>query len=253
MVSHRDGALKLLALRRRFVVGGKPVSEITLAPGLKVELTEGLTLHVVEVTLPDAVLAIEGDGMPRQALLGVCSLFARPRPSLAPGYEGDADAWVWTDGERWSLRIRGEDARPLVAGDAWTLQGRAFEAVEMALQSQEPTRADTVRNGPLHLVAWYDSVEIRRVGQPPVVLGGVAARILSELAAIGGPAPWEAVAREIWRDDQSGALRRVWDVNLSRLRARLREAGMRTDLVSADGTGNVRLLLHDGDTVEDRT
>lgn len=254
MVSLRDGALHLLALRRRFAVDGRSVSEVRLAPGLVVELSEGLSLRVLDVTLPDEVLAVEGDGLPRQTLLGVCSLVAGPRPAVTPGYDHAADAWIWTDGEHWRLRARGGADRALGPGDEWTLGGDVFRAVSVALASsaQEATRAGGP--GPLHLVAWYDTVEIGPVGQPPVVIGGIPARILSELVALEGPAPWETVAREVWRGDVPiAALRRSWDVNVSRLRGRLRDAGVRPDLVRSDGAGSIQLVVLDGDVVIDRT
>ena len=80
------------------------------------------------------------------------------------------------------------------------------------------------------------------------------ARILSELVALGGPAGWEVVAREVWPDeDDAWVLRKRWDVNLGRLRGRLREGGVRTDLVRAAGTGQVELVLRHNDTLEDRS
>jgi hypothetical protein len=70
---------------------------------------------------------------------------------------------------------------------------------------------------------------------------------------LGGPAGWEVVAREVWPDEQdTWALRKRWDVNLGRIRGRLREGGVRTDLVRAAGTGQVELVLRRGDVLEDR-
>lgn len=54
--------------------------------------------------------------------------------------------------------------------------------------------------------------------------------------------PLELVA-EVWTDDDAFVLRKRWDVNLGRLRGRLREGGVRTDLVRAAGTGQVELVL----------
>ena len=70
------------------------------------------------------------------------------------------------------------------------------------------------------------------------------------VALVGGP----TVARALWpRDDEAASLRRRWDVALVRLRARLRAERIRPDLVHADGSGQVTLLLRDCDRVEDRT
>lgn len=52
--------------------------------GQRITLAEGLALVVEEVVLPAAVFAIEGDGLPRVVVAGVCSLFTRPWPELVP-------------------------------------------------------------------------------------------------------------------------------------------------------------------------
>jgi hypothetical protein len=65
---------------------------------------------------------------------------------------------------------------------------------------------------------------------------------------------WQVLAGEVWPDhSEPGVLRRRLDVNLARLRSRLRGAGIRGDLVRTDGSGQIELLLCEGDTVEDRT
>jgi hypothetical protein len=69
---------------------------------------------------------------------------------------------------------------------------------------------------------------------------------------MGRPAPWEAVAQEVWGSDHDTYwLRANWDRTLRRLRHHLRAAGVREDLVRADGRGNIELYLHRGDTVVD--
>ena len=74
MVSLRGRELKLLALRGLFAVAGKPIDEIVLREGLAVELARGLEIYVEDVVLPTALLAIEGEGLPRQVLAGTSSL-----------------------------------------------------------------------------------------------------------------------------------------------------------------------------------
>ena len=77
---------------------------------------------------------------------------------------------------------------------------------------------------------------------------------MSEVVAFDGPVPWEVLAKELWPgEDDRNLLRRKLDVNLSRLRKKLRDARIRPDLVRSDGFGHVELFLHDGDRVEDRT
>ena len=57
--------------------------------------------------------------------------------------------------------------------------------------------------------------------------------------------PWSFQART------TSAWRKSWDRALARLRERLREAGLREDLVRPDGRGNVELFLRPGDQVVD--
>lgn len=253
MVSLRDGRLQLLALRRRFAVGGKLVSKVTLEPGLVIELAPDVALTVVDLALPEAVLAIEGDGLSRQALLGVSSLFTKPRPSLVPGYEADAEAWIWTDGESWTLRVPGRPEARLIEGAEWQVGQRTFRAVLVPLSSssQNATRVEGGLERPLRLVSWYESVEIVRAGEPTITIGGMPGRLLGELISIGGSAPWDAVARELWPKLPEENLRKSWDVTLSRLRAKLRSAGIRVDLVKPDGSGQVLLSLGEHDEIED--
>jgi hypothetical protein len=104
------------------------------------------------------------------------------------------------------------------------------------------------------LVANYDSVHIHRDNSVAIALGGISARILSELVAMDGPAEWEVIAREVWRGEQDRHdLRKKWDVNLFRLRSKLRKAKIRSDLIRSDGCGKLELLLHADDTVVDKT
>ena len=117
-----------------------------------------------------------------------------------------------------------------------------------------PTRVTGGIDPPLHIITAYETAQVQAGDAPPVVFAGVHARILSELAALGGPAGWELVAREVWPDeDDAFVLRKRWDVNLGRLRGRLREGGVRTDLVRAAGTGQVELVLRHNDVLEDRS
>jgi hypothetical protein len=80
------------------------------------------------------------------------------------------------------------------------------------------------------------------------------ARIVSELVALGGPAHWTVLAGLLWpRDPEPETTRSRFDVAISRLRRKLRDARVRTDLVHTDGAGQVELLLYPHDVVQDRT
>lgn len=254
MVSLRGQELLLLPLRGRFALDGQRQTSLVLAAGQRITLADGLDLEVEEVSLPAAVFAVEGDGLPRVVVSGVCSLLTRPRPELVPRLVPDAPAHLWGDGEGWCLTMNGA-TRPLRVGDAWELDGRHFRAVGLSLDSagRTVTRLDGGVSRPLRIVAQFDSVHIH-VDGGAFALSGLAARLVSEIVAFDGPVSWEVLAGELWpEEDDVHLLRHKLDVTLSRLRTRLREARIRPDLVRSDGFGKVELFLLDGDRVEDRT
>ena len=254
MVSLRGGDLWLLALRRRLAVGEQSVAEVRLEPGLRVGLAQGLEVEVEAVELPTEALAIEAPGLPTTMLPGVCSLRAMPQIVVSTRYEPDAPCRIWDAGDGWR-RAQGGVTTPLAPGDAWTVEGVPFRAVAVPVgrAGLSPTRVTGGIDPPLRIVTAWETAQIQAGEAPPLILSGVHARILSELAALGGPASWEVVAREVWpEEDDVWALRKRWDVNLGRLRGRLRAAGIRSDLVRAAGTGQVELVLRRHDVVEDR-
>lgn len=255
LVSLRGEELRLLGLRGRFAVDKAPMREVTLRAGLVIDLAPGLTVRVVDVSLPDEVLALEGDGLPRQVLSGVCSVHLRPEPRIAHRYETGAAAHIWTVGESWTMQPAGESARPLEAGDEFTLGGVAFAAVPVSLleAASQATRAGGVRP-PLTIEANFDTVHIHQGGVPALSLSGIPARILSELVAFDGPVHWQTIASEIWKDETERVLlRRKWDVSVARLRRKLKDAGLPTGLLRSARTGHAELALELGDTVVDRT
>lgn len=255
MVSLRGRELMLLALRGRLAVEGKQLSKVALREGLHVQLAPDFGVRVDELVLPEAVTAIEGEGLPRQQLTTVASLFVRPRPRLVSRYDGLAAAWLWSTGEAWTLRVAGEQARELDEGEAFVVEGREFRtvAVELGRAGMSSTRVRGGLGAPLTIEAHYDTVSILREGEAVEVIGGVGARLLSELVALDGPAHWSLVARELWpKAEDDIALRKRWDVTMLRLRRRLVAVGLRSDLVSGDGHGQVSLRLGPGDKVIDR-
>lgn len=252
MVSLRGRELKLLALRGQFAADGVLCEQVVLRPGLVIEPAPGLALVVDEVRLPEAVLALEGEGLPRQILTGTVSITTRPELRLWPRYRDDAEAHVWDNGERWRVRVGDGPARELGPGCELQVGGKRLRAVAVELGDAggPPTRLDGLRPA-LHLIARYDTVHIHVEGRPAVTLDGISARIVSELAELGGPASWDVLAGEVWRgDDDRLSLRSRWDVALARLRRKLRDGRIRPDLIRASGTGQVELLLYPGDRVE---
>lgn len=253
MLSLRGERLWLLALRRRFRVDGESREAIALTEGARVQLAPRILMQVEQVHLPESVMGLEGDGLTRQVLIGTSSLVEDPRPRLVPGRQEGAVAVFWLTDDRWRVRV--ED-RTVELEPGMAIHGRAgaYRAVEVpiASASQPPTRAEDP--GPLRLVCSYDTVQIHRPGAPVVLLGGQLARVVSELASVGQPVAWEELARPHWPQlSDRDALRRRWDGLLIRLRARLREEGLRPDLVLSSGVGLVELVLHEGDRVEDRS
>ena len=256
LVSLRGKTLKLLALRGRFAVDGKPVSEVDLTPGLTILLARDLPVVVEECVLPEGVLAIQGEGLSRQILSGVCSLVTRPRVALSSRYLGEAAAWIWSSGQDWRLRVAGQTSQPLEPDTEFTVDGRRFEVLTVALE--QAGQARTQLGGgvatPIRLVSHYDTAHIYREGEPPVALAGISARVIGELVACGAPVSWKDVAASIWPAvDDRNQLRRKWDIAVSRLRNKLRDARIRPDLVRPDGTGNIELFLGAADEVVDRT
>lgn len=253
LVSLRGERLWLLALRRRFSVGGKATDAVPLDVGLAIRLAPNLELQVEDVTLPDAVLGLEGPGLPAQALPGSCSLVFDPHPRLAPGSLAQGWAVFWATEGRWRVRIRGEESEEIVAGSTLSIDGSAYRVVHVALSTAgaSPTRAGD--DGALRIVASYDTVHIHRADGTVVVLVGQIARVVSELASIQQPVSWEELARPHWPHiDDRDALRKRWDGLLGRTRDRLRAERVRGDLVAATGIGLVELVLRDGDVVVDR-
>jgi hypothetical protein len=253
MVSLRGGELWILALRRRVAVDGRSVGEARLEAGQTIELADRLSFLVERVELPDRVLAVEAEGLPAVALPAVASLRGRPRPSVIGRHDPEAPCLIWTTGEGWRRMSDGLTVAVEV-GDAWEVEGLRFRAVWLALSGGGATRITGGVDPPLRITVSFDTAQVQRGGDPPVLLSGQPARVLSELVAFGGPAAWEVVAAEIWPDEtEDHLLRKKWDVVLGRLRARLREGRVRPDLVRAAGTGQVELLLRPGDVVEDKT
>lgn len=253
MVSLRGGELWILALRRRIAVDGRSVGEARLREGQTIELAERLALRVEEVELPDQVLAVEADGLPPVALPAVAVLRGLPRPSVVSRHEPEAPCVVWTTGADWRRATAGVTT-PVSVGDTWLVEGVSFRAVWLTLSGSGPTRQTGGVDPPVQVTVAFDTAQVQRGNDPPILLAGQPARVLSELVALGGPASWDVVARELWPDEADDhLLRKKWDVVLGRLRARLREGRVRADLVRAAGTGQVELVLRPGDTVVDRT
>ncbi|GDX82294.1 hypothetical protein LBMAG42_41050 [Deltaproteobacteria bacterium] len=255
MISLREGELQLLPLRGALAVAGEPVPHAALRPGLEVELARGVVLRILEVHLPESVLGIEGEGLPRQSLPSVASLVFGGRPRLVSGWRGDSAAQLWSAGDSYRLRV-GATTREVEAGDELEVEGRVIRFVSIPLGEAGPrtTRRHGDFGAPLHIVARYDTVHVTGESNAPVVFAGMQARLLSELVAMDGPVPWTVLTAELWPGEEDAAIRRGrLDALMLRLRRRLRAVGLRADLVRADGSGTVELVRYPSDRVEDFT
>lgn len=255
LLTLRRGRFVLLSLRRLLVVDGAPVREVDLSPGVVVELAPGLHLEVEHVHVPETILAVDAPGLGLRRLGPVASLAGGPTPAMWGRFEPRADAHVWSLASGWRARVGDAPARAVEAGSELMLREVPFRFVRVPLAGTLPRSTQAGGLQPLRLITFYDGIEIHREGHPVLTFGGLGARILSELAAFGGPVPWQTVASELWREDaaQGGDLRHRWDAALSRLRRKLSEGDVRSDLIRADGTGFFQLVLGPEDVLEDRT
>lgn len=263
LVSLRGAQLKLLALRGRISVDGKPKTDVTLIPGVRMTLAGFYGLTVEHVSLPDEVLAIRLDAPPHHLIgaHGVVAIFPFDDVPLRAGYDPDAAAHVWTRGGESLLRPKvTEPDTPidhrLAPDSSFVVEGRTFR-LERARRTALEARAtsDSGRfDTHLKLQLCFDAVRIHASDGRAVTIDGIAARLICELYEIAVPIAWQEVARLLWPTEAATpSVRQRWDQLLTRLRARLREAGVRSDLVRSTQRGLVELVLGPEDVVEDMT
>jgi len=254
MVSLRSGELRLLALRGRFSVDGKPASQVVLRAGQRVVLASRRALLVEDVVLPAFVFGLDAPGLSRTIIAPVVSVRCLPTLEVQVGFLPDADLHLWMTGTRLHTR-QGEGAsREVKAGDAITVGGCRLTIVAIPIGdlSHAPTENASDVGVPLHIIVNYDTVHVI-AGPQRLTFDGIGARILSELAAVKAPIAWQEIARMIWGREAvlEEVLRERWDSSIGRLRRKLKEARVR-DLVHATRNGHVELVLGPGDTLEDR-
>ncbi|MED5370628.1 MAG: FHA domain-containing protein [Myxococcota bacterium] len=249
LLSLRGDQLKLLALRGRLEHGGKLVDTVTLQIGARIGVSRSLSLQVVDLLLPESVICLEGPGLSSTVLPGAVSLHLGPPPRLDHATARGADALLWPSGGHWRLS-HGDQTRSLQPGDSFSLSGQRFTLSARPVHGTHPTqRHDGLSEG-LRLVCRYDSVHVFPAVGDPVVINGVAAQLISELAEFGVPVSWTMLAEGVWGQRVSPTrLRKRLDGALLRLRGTLREGGIRADLVRPMGNGMIELFLHPADTV----
>jgi hypothetical protein len=221
-----------------------PVEAAVLHRGQRIALAADLEIRIDDIVLPERIPALRiGDGEPiplegRHLWVSEDNVHSRPVPGAVE---------MWAIDEDW---FAGSPAQPLT--DAVEIDGCRLQIVYLARQDAEshPTRADGLYP-PLHIVARYDTVQLQQENHPVLVLSGLPARLITELAEMGAPVSWRVVAAELWPGQPVGVLRRRWDKTLASLRGKLREARVRPDLVRSTG-GQVSLVLVEGDILDVR-
>lgn len=258
LVTLRGAELRLLALRGRLGVGGKAVTEVALGVGSRVLLGGFYTLVVTAVDLPDTIYALAlGDAAPLVIERVTMLRFVDGELRASAGFDPHAAATVWVSERGVHIRRRDEaDEEVLEHGGATLIAGVrvAVQLVDNLLADQGVTAQQGQFDVPLRIVSHYDTVHIYPADGSAIVLDGFAARLVTELGEIGTLVAWGAVASALWPDESdSGILRQRWDQTTSRIRKRLRDGRVRTDLVRANGTGLVELYLGPRDRFEDRS
>ncbi|MEM6931082.1 MAG: hypothetical protein AAF602_29375, partial [Myxococcota bacterium] len=255
LVTMRAGAFQLLSLRGSLLVDGSYETTIELEPGIQVELAEGIVLTVLEVVLPEDVLAVVVHDRAVHLWADAYSLVFSPEPELVPGYRPGSPFYVISSGSGWLAQVDGGSAVAVAPHDQWTVREIDLRAVAIPLAevagSATATTPGSYGSGALHISGRYETVHLARPGREPVVFDGLMARLVTTLGEMNVPSPWEVLAQELWGPLSDRELfRQRYDRLVARLRLRLREHGIRDDLVRLTGTGNVELFLHPGDRFE---
>ena len=260
LVSLRGTVLKLVRLGGPLVVEGRSERRVTLVRGQTIELGPKMQVVVEAIGLPDQVWVLTArlSGVPPRRVPLVRSRYSvlgGPAGRVEVGTRPDAAMHLWTSEDHWRCRLAGCHPIPLTEGPLVQVGGLAWFA------SREPIRVASVDNTQggdefLHLECSYDIVTIHRLGRPPLVLNGLDARIVSELAQVNQPVAWRALGRAAWgrhKFDKLAKPRASWDTRLGTLRQKLRDADIRSPFLLSDGCGNIHLLLHPGDKVTERS
>ncbi len=244
LVSLRRGELVLLALRGGLWLAGKKVTRVALRSGQEIELVPGYGITVVHVELADVVLGLSVADAAAEPLLA--ALYSLDREGLHPRYEPQMPAHLWVSGTGWRLGIRDQEPRNLAVGDRFEVDGVVYRAepVKLSGAGAQATVQEGASLGGITVRSRFETVQLHREDGVSVLLSGIPARILVELGQYDAPVGWELVATTLWpeTDDRFG-LRRKWDRSLGVLRGKLRQAGLRADLIRPDGCGNVELFL----------
>lgn len=251
LISLRGRELYLVSLRNAVLVDGAPEDDLLLATGLRFSLAGAVAVEVVKVDLPDRVLALRMPGQVRELCSAVYSFVSHPEFDLVPGFLDDALGRVWTTAEGWMFDVGGGPTA-LRRGQSFSVGGAVVEVTDSSLEELAVLATES-RVRPLVVTVRTTSAVISCAGRTPLPIDGLPAELLTELALAGQPLAWEPVAQALWGKRQGNTLRMSWDRALRRLRERLREGGVRENLIRADGKGNFEIFLLPGDRVVDQS
>lgn len=259
MVSRRREGMVLLALRGRVSVDGKPRTRIALTTGARLVLAAFYPLKVISAQLSERRYAVmaraEGVESPPVPLSRVVSVFAEGGRAPVSYFDPDAAAHVLGGREGPRLRRAGEPDVTLGPDAAFAIGTRQFKLVE--LDGGRPGTASTADRGQLDLAlritVRFDTVQIASESGTSVNFDGIAARVFTELAEIKAPVAWSELARILWNNPADSATRHRWDQLMLRVRQKLREAGIRSDLIRPNRNGLVELVLGPDDKLHVKT
>ena len=239
MISLREGELRLLALRGRFRVGQELCAQVSLEIGLRVELAQGITLHVLEVALPEQVLGLEVPGLARLILPQTMTLFEGSPPQARAGYDDTGAAIFWTVDGQHRVTIPGQPTRQIVAGDLIELPSMTARVVSVPLNHASRTQTRTHVATVTRLEVLTHGVRVHQEDHASALIAGLPGKILAALLTHGPTMSWEQLVEHVWPGDRSleHALRRRFDCNLARLRARLQRLNLSPQLIRMSGTG----------------
>lgn len=251
MVSLRGRSIWLLALRGRMRVGGAPVAEVELEPGLAVELAPGLVIHCDAVELPPTVLAVRAGGLGAHVLLGTTSFYPGPPPTLRPGVDPEAAAVFYTLHNQWRIRLSGGASTPAEAGTVLNIDSVRIEVVALPVEAAARTRTRPTLRPSLRFAVGAGHVSVSQQGTALDDLTGVPGLILAALLRARQPVAWRDLCESVWPDDRSteASLRNRLDVGLARLRSRLRALNLTDVVVALDGAGYACLRVAPEDEI----
>lgn len=254
VLRQRGRRMHMAAIGGVLRVGGAPIRDLQLQPGLRVHLLPGVILEVLTVARPAEVLALQVGDLPPQELVDGCySVLRSPLVDLVPGQLAGALVQVIDSGDSWRVLLPGGEAPVLRPGKTFQVRRVPIHALTLPTRSNRAWAAvpGQWRADPLALrfEAQSEVVHIERATRHDLALTGRSAELLRALHHAGGALSPAALAQALWPEAAARFVvapqtaRRRLARAVEELRTVLRSHGVRDDLVRDDGVGNVELYL----------